>query len=112
MDNALNIGAKEKSNQAPRTKIWRERALAEDELFEGINEVGESGWFLRLNISGLYARRIGPFSTREEALVFAENFLYEVVLGPMIDEIDNNMQDNQVCVVEGVPRLAASVIGQ
>lgn len=63
MENALSIVTKDEPNQRRRktaAKAWRERVLTEDELFEGTDDVGHSGWwFLRLNFTGMYPRRLG-----------------------------------------------------
>ncbi len=69
--------------------------------------MGASGWFLRLNISGIFPRRVGPFSTKEETVELLEGFVSEVVLGSLLD-IQNGMDGNQACVAEGVRRLVAS----
>ncbi|MDF0674227.1 MAG: hypothetical protein P0120_07770 [Nitrospira sp.] len=90
---------------------FRECPISEEWLFQGTDEVGREGWFLRLTISGLYPRRVGPFSSQEEALELLEDFLYEVTLGPLLDEVENKMRNPQVCVAEGIPRLTATVEG-
>lgn len=38
---------------------FRECPISEEWLFQGTDEVGREGWFLRLTISGLYPRRVG-----------------------------------------------------
>ena len=48
-------------------RIWRERALSEEELLHGTDEAGRTGWFLRLTLPGLYPRRIGPYPSHEAA---------------------------------------------
>lgn len=73
MENTLSLVTKDTPSQKTRddSRVWRERALTEDELFEATNEVGCSGWFLRLSISGMYPRRVGPYSDQESALEWA-----------------------------------------
>ena len=113
MENALSIVTKSKPSQKTRKadpKVWRERALAEDELFEGTDEVGRSGWFLRLSLTGMYPRRVGPYSSKEDALEVLEAVVAEFTLDTLID-ILNAMERNQECVVEGVPQLAATSNG-
>ena len=92
---------------APAGSGFRERALLEESLFQGKDERGCDGWFLRLEVTGLYPRRVGPFSSKARAVELLEEFLGEVVMGPLC-ETGNTVRDKQVCVVEGMPRLAAS----
>lgn len=111
MENTLSIVTTDKPKQKTRKsdpKVWRERALMEEELFEGTDEVGRSGWFLRLSLTGLYARRVGPYSSQEKALEVLEAIVAEFTLDTLID-VENAMERDQECVVEGVPRLAAVV---
>ena len=89
---------------ARRAKIWRERPVTEDVIFKGTDECGRSGWFLRLTVSGLYPRRVGPYRTKGQALDALEGFVSEVELEAFCN-LHNEMQDAQVCVVEGVPQL-------
>src|SRR5262245_16789085 len=90
-------------------RIWRECPLSHDVIFEAIDDCGRSGWFLRLTVSGLYPRRVGPYRTMEQALDVLEDFLDEV------DEACCNLQSamtpSQVYVVEGVPPLVGPCAG-
>jgi hypothetical protein len=40
-----------------------------------VNARGEHKWFVRIEIAGLYPRRLGPFSSTDEALEFYEETL-------------------------------------
>lgn len=88
-------------------KVWRERTLTEDELFHGVDEAGRTGWFLRLSLTGLYPRRIGPYHTKEEALEVLEAVAAAFVQEPLVDLL-NDLTATQACVQEGVPYLAAT----
>jgi hypothetical protein len=90
---------------AQRVKIWRERPVTEEVIFEGTDDCGRSGWFLRLTVSGLYPRRVGPYRTKDQALEAFENFITEVQL-ELFCNLHNEMRDTQAYVVEGVPPLA------
>lgn len=98
----------DETTQEEHGRVWRERILTEEELFHGEDEAGRMGWFLRLSVTGLYPRRIGPYHTREEALAVLDAVAGEFVLGTMTD-ILNNLESHQVCVQEGVPLLTATV---
>jgi hypothetical protein len=41
-------------------------------LVSAVNASGERRWYVRIKIDGLYARRIGPFESAEEALDYEE----------------------------------------
>jgi hypothetical protein len=85
----------------------RERPLSEDWLFQGKDEVGREGWFLRIEVTGMYPRRCGPFKTQAEACDLLEGFLNGHVLGGFVDIQGEMDHPNQTCIVEGVPHLAA-----
>lgn len=89
---------------APRVKIWRERPVTEEIIFEGTDDCGRSGWFLWLTVSGLYPRRVGPYRTKGQALAALEDFACDVEMHVFCD-IRNEMKDEQVYMVEGVPPL-------
>ena len=85
----------------------RERGLSEESLFRGKDEVGREGWFLRIEVTGMYARRCGPFETQDSAYRFLDYFLNGHVMAAFVD-IQNEMdRPIQSCVTEGVPRLIA-----
>ncbi len=86
---------------------YRECEPSEECLFQGRDEVGREGWFLRLEVTGMYTRRCGPFETREEAMEHLESFANDVE--EAFTEIGNHLhQPGQVITVEGVPRLVAT----
>ncbi|BFU94312.1 MAG: hypothetical protein NTNFB02_10340 [Nitrospira sp.] len=89
---------------ADRQRVWRETALTKDLLFHGRDEAGRTGWFLRLAVSGLYPRRIGPFQTQRQALEVLEEFIADIQTRTLCD-VENNLEEHQVYVAEGVPVL-------
>lgn len=85
---------------------YRERAVSEDWLFHGKDEVGREGWFVRIEVTGMYPRRYGPFAAQEDACEFLEDFLH--VLVEPFDDLERDLdRPEQTCVMEGVPRLVA-----
>ena len=109
MENTLSMVPKEIPRSKTRkadSRVWRERALLEEELFHGTDEAGRTGWFLRLTLTGMYPRRIGPYDSKEDALAVSEAVMAEFVLDTMTD-IFNGLERGQVCVTEGIPHLAA-----
>lgn len=90
----------------------RERALSADSLFQGKDEVGREGWFLRIEVTGLYARRCGPFKSQEEACEFLDAFLNNHVMEGLVDILNEMDRPDQNCVVEGVQRLTATASEQ
>ncbi|MBX3329456.1 MAG: hypothetical protein KF722_03565 [Nitrospira sp.] len=86
----------------------RERALSEDWLFQGKDEVGHEGWFLCLEVTGMYPRRCGPFTTHEEACEFLEGFLNGYILEALCDTESEMDRPHQTRVVKGVPQLTAT----
>ena len=89
-----------------RTRTWRERALAPDEIFRGTDEVGRSGWFLRFAVTGMYPRRFGPYDSYEDALAVHESLVDELITA-FIDA-ENHLECWQACFVEGDSRLVAT----
>lgn len=90
--------------KSERPRIWRETPLTKELLFYGCDEVGRTGWFLRLVVSGLFPRRIGPFQTQQEALAVLEEFIAGIQSGPLCDA-ENDIGRRQAYVVEGIPVL-------
>ena len=86
------------------SRVWREQPLSPKWLFRGQDEAGRRGWFLRFDVTGLYTRRIGPFSTRPAALACLDDLVATIILEPLL-ELHNQLDDDQCCVVEGIPRL-------
>lgn len=86
-------------------RVWRERVLTPEDLFHGTDEAGRTGWFLRLSMTGMYPRRLGPYDSQEEALDVLEYVAYQFVVETMTD-ILGDLEANQVCIQEGVAPLA------
>jgi hypothetical protein len=94
----------QQSGTASPPHHYRERAVSEDWLFHGKDEVGREGWFVRIEVTGMYPRRYGPFATQAEACELLEDFLHDLVepFGNLERDLD---RPEQTCVIEGVPRL-------
>jgi hypothetical protein len=108
MSNALAlVNDAKKIKPARQVKIWREHPVTEDVIFKGTDESGRSGWFLRLMVTGLYPRRVGPYRTKEQAIEVLEEFIASVQVETLCD-LENDQTVNQAYVVEGVPRLVGS----
>jgi hypothetical protein len=107
MDTSLALVTESKEMKpARRVKIWRERPVTDEVIVRGTDECGRSGWFLRVTVSGLYPRRIGPYRTKGHALTVLENFLCEEL--ELLCNLQNEMRDEQAYAVEGVPPLIGS----
>jgi len=105
MSKALTLVSESKAMKAaPKVRIWRERPVTGDVIFRGTDESGRSGWFLRLTVSGLYPRRVGPYRTKDHALEVLEEFIAGVDVHALCD-LENDKTATQAYVVEGVPRL-------
>lgn len=105
MDNALAlVNETQERKPARRTKIWRECPITDDVIFQATDECSRSGWFLRLTVSGLYPRRIGPYRTKNQALEVLEEFIASVLIEPMLD-LENSNRGPQAYVIEGIPLL-------
>lgn len=107
---ALVRNGSKRQAEASIPHFIRERPISEDWLFQGKDELGREGWFLRIEVTGLYPRRCGPFKTQVAACKFFEEVLGDEMLD-VICNIENKMSygPDQACVVEGVPRLAAAI---
>ena len=108
MDNALAL-VNETKQMKPSLgrRLWRECPVMDDVIFEATDDCGRAGWFLRLTVSGLYPRRVGPYLTKEQAINVWEAFITEVELGLFLD-LMNELDPTQAYVVEGVPQLVGS----
>ena len=105
MDNALAlVNETQEIKPAQRAKIWRECPLTDDEIFQATDEGGRSGWFLRVRVSGLYPRRVGPYTTKRTAIDALEVTLAGVIQEPLL-EMEADITNTQVYVVEGIPML-------
>jgi hypothetical protein len=94
------------ASHAPQ--VWHERALSGQSIFHGEDELGRTGWFLRLEVTGLFPRRCGPFASREEAVDTLGRFLGDLVPGALC-ELRNELDAGQ-CVVEGFQTVTATAI--
>lgn len=106
MEPTLTVVGEEQPKEEPNEKtprLWRERQLSADELFQSVNEVGRSGWFFRVEITGMFPRRVGPFKTQSAALDCYEEFIAGIFVEPLC-ALENAHGDGEL-VVEGVPRL-------
>ena len=84
--------------------IWRECPMTPDTMFEAVDEAGRAGWFVRVCVSGLYPRRIGPYRTEHRAREVFEAFVARIKTEAFGD-LRNNLDDDQAYVVEAVPIL-------
>ena len=91
--------------------LCRERALSKDWLFHGKDELGRGGWFLRIEVTGMFPRRCGPFASLDDACAFLEEFLERDLIAAL-NYLKNALNAaGQGCVVESECRLPASVNG-
>lgn len=95
----------DETTQGEPVRVWRERVLTPEDLFHAEDEAGRIGWFLRLSLTGLYPRRIGPYSSKEEALAVLNAVTAEFILDTLTT-LQNDLEINQACVQEGIPALA------
>ena len=93
---------------ADAPQVWHERALSGQSVFHGEDKLGRTGWFLRLEVTGLFPRRCGPFASREEAKDALDRFLGDLVPGALC-ELGNELGAGQ-CVVEGFQTITATAI--
>jgi hypothetical protein len=111
MERTLKMVKKEPAKHTDSTQQWNERSLSTRQLFCGQDETGRRGWFLRVEITGLYPRRVGPFPTRMDALDCVETLLAEITLGALLD-LHTDMTSEQVCVTEAIPSLTGRTNGR
>lgn len=107
VSNTVSQNELDETTHEEDVRIWRERPCTSEEVFHGVDEAGRTGWFLRLSVTGMYPRRIGPYNSQEEALAVVDAVAAEFVMDSMTD-ILNDLEDGQVCVQEGVPYLPAT----
>lgn len=98
------VSESKKTNPAQRVKIWRERPIADDVIFHGTDGAGRSGWFLRLTVTGLYPRRVGPYRTKDQAIEVLEEFIASVEVDVLCD-LENELNIKQAYVIEGIHML-------
>jgi hypothetical protein len=106
MGTTLTLVNKETVPAPEAERTWRERPVSDRWLFRAQDDAGRRGWFLRIEVTGLCARRVGPFSTRAGALACLETLLAEITLGALLD-MQNEIQEEHacVCVTEELPTL-------
>ena len=106
MGTTLTLMNKETVSAPEAERTWRERPVSDRWLFRAQDDAGRRGWFLRIEVTGLYPRRVGPFPTRAGALECLETLLSEITLGALLD-MQNEIQEEHacVCVTEEIPTL-------
>ena len=62
------------------------------------NEHGTLEWFLRIQCTGLYPRRFGPFVTKELALLFLDDVLEETL--DTIIGTSSEWEPKRQCIIE------------
>ena len=112
MERMLKMVEKEPVAHTDSTQQWNERPLSPNQLFCGQDETGRRGWFLRMEITGLYPRRVGPFPTRAEALDCVEELLAVIILEPLLNLQNELSGSSRRCVIEGVPTLTGLAKGR
>ena len=85
-------------------RTWRERPITRDVVFRGKDECGRTGWFVRITVSGLYPRRVGPYLTKRTAIDKLEEILAGLIQEPLL-EMESDITDPQAFVIEGIPTL-------
>ncbi len=91
----------------PRIEII-ERKPQPDWFVRARNEHGKLEWFLRIQCTGLYPRRFGPFPTKQRALLFLDDVLNETL--DTITGTSSQWEPNRACILEdalGTQYLAA-----
>ena len=111
MGNTLTVVGKKTVPAPGAARTWREQPVSDRWLFRAQDQAGRRGWFLRFEVTGLYARRVGPFPTRAEALDCLEELVAEITLGAVLD-LQNMMTSEQACVTEEIPRLTGRTKGR
>ena len=85
-----------------------ERKPQPDWLVRARNEHGQLEWFLRIQCTGLYPRRFGPFPTKQRALLFLDDVLEEIL--DAMTGTSSELEPNRECILEdalGTQYLAA-----
>ncbi|MGC4099473.1 MAG: hypothetical protein QM706_20425 [Nitrospira sp.] len=89
----------EPQEQEGESSIYRECALSDQSIFYAAEEVDYQGWFLRIQVTGMYPRRCGPFSTRQDAVGFLDHFISKALMNAFC-ELENQITVGQAYVVE------------
>lgn len=107
MDTPLALVTAETVEEKPekKSRLCREVPVTADELFRGTDELGCSGWFIRLTVGGLFPRRVGPYRTKSEASAVLEKFMENVRFELFMNLMNDTSGTPQVIVVEGIPTL-------
>ncbi len=58
-------------------------------LVRSVNSFGQEEWFVRVEVSGMHPRRLGPLATKEEALKF-----YVHAIEKLVEELDCVLPEN------------------
>jgi hypothetical protein len=113
MGRTLQMVKQESAAQRDPIPQGIEQSLLPHQLFCGQDEAGRPGWFFRVDITGLYPRRVGPFPTRAEALDCFGDLLAEIILDPLLN-LQNKLADgsNRRYVIEGVSTLTGRTKGR
>ncbi len=85
-----------------------ERKSQPDWFVRARNDRGQLEWFLRIQCTGLYPRRFGPFPTKQRALLFLDDVLEETL--DTITGTSSEFEPNRECILEdalGTQYLAA-----
>jgi hypothetical protein len=90
----------EQPEQSTASPVYRECPLSDQSIFYEAEEANCQGWFLRIQVTGMYPRRCGPFATREGALGFLDNFISRALMNAF-SELENQITVGQAYVVEG-----------
>ncbi len=107
MDTPLALVTDETIEEKPEKKRrpCRELPVTADELFRGTDELGCSGWFIRLTVGGLFPRRVGPYRTKADASNVLEEFTANVRFELLMNLMNDTSGTPHVIVVEGIPTL-------
>jgi hypothetical protein len=103
MEKSMTL-VKSEPKAKPTIRAWRELPITRDTVFRGKDECGRTGWFLRITVSGLYPRRVGPYLTKRTAIDKLEEILAAIIQEPLL-EMEADITDAQAYVIEGIPTL-------
>ena len=85
-------------------RTWREKSITRGTVFRGKDECGRIGWFLRIPVTGLYPRRVGPYPTKRTAIDGLEELLAGVIQESLLN-MESDITNTQSFVIEGIPML-------
>ncbi len=75
-----------------------ERKPQPDWFVRARNEHGKLEWFLRIQCTGLYPRRFGPFPTKQRALLFLDDVLEHTL--DTITGTSSQWEPKRECILE------------